>query len=45
MEIALNHTTISRLVKLHSHDGVLVLYTAPFSRNSRALLGDKLIST
>jgi hypothetical protein len=45
MEIALDHTTISRLVKPHSHNGVLVLNAAPSSRKGCALLGDRFIST
>lgn len=45
MEIALDHTTISRLVKTHSHNGVLVLNAAPSFGKGWALLEDRFIST
>jgi hypothetical protein len=45
MEIALNHTTTSCLVKPHSHNGVPVVNAAPSSRRGCALLGDRFIPT
>jgi len=45
MEITLDHTTISRLVKPHSHNGVLVPNAAPPSRKGCAPLGDRFILT